>query len=196
MRRGLLGGTFDPPHIAHLVAGEAAYRQLGLDVVTFVPAGAPWQKADRQVSDAEHRWQMTKAAVEGVPYFEADDREVRRDGWSYTIDTLRSFPEEEQITLILGADAAAGLRSWHEPAAVLERATIAVMPRPGADAGAVADAAGEVTWLDTPLLTISGTELRRRRGEGRSVRFLVPDAVYAYIPDEGLYLPGEPATRR
>ena len=91
VRSGLLGGTFDPPHIAHLLAGEVAYRQLGLDRVIFIPAGSPWQKAGRRVSSASHRWVMSHLAVEGVDYFEADDREVHRDGWTYTADTLDTF---------------------------------------------------------------------------------------------------------
>jgi len=97
VRRGILGGTFDPPHLAHLVAGEAAYRELGLDVVTFLPAGRPWQKADLGVSPAADRWEMTRRAVAGVSYFAADDREVRRDGWTYTADTLATFPESEEL---------------------------------------------------------------------------------------------------
>jgi len=88
---GILGGTFDPPHVAHLVAAEAAYRQFGLSGVTFLPAGAPWQKAGRRVSSADDRWTMTGLAIAGVPYFDADDREVSRDGWYYTADTLQTI---------------------------------------------------------------------------------------------------------
>lgn len=187
VRRGILGGTFDPPHLAHLVAAEAAYRDLALDAVSFVPAGAPWQKAGRVVTAAGHRWEMSLRAVAGVDYLEADDREVRRDGWTYTIDTLGSFPERDDLVLILGADAAAGLRSWHRAADVLDRADIAVMPRPGVDRTAVEEAAGRVRWLDTPLLPMSGTMLRTMRREGRSIRFLVREAVYAYVEEHGLY---------
>ena len=97
VRRGILGGTFDPPHLAHLVAAEAAFQQLDLDVVTFMPAGAPWQKAGRSVSDAGHRWQMTLAATDDVDYIVADDREVTRDGWTYTIETLEGFGAEEDL---------------------------------------------------------------------------------------------------
>ena len=97
MRRGILGGTFDPPHLAHLVAGEAAWRQLGLEVVTFIPAGAPWQKQGRQVTEAAHRWEMTRLAVAGVDYFEADDREILRRGPTYTVDTLAQFPDDDLV---------------------------------------------------------------------------------------------------
>jgi nicotinate-nucleotide adenylyltransferase len=187
MRRGILGGTFDPPHLAHLVAGEAAYRQLALDVVHFVPAGAPWQKADRRVSDAVHRWEMTRRAVAGVPYFVADDREVRRDGWSYTIETLATFDDTDELVLVVGADAAAGFRSWREPDAILHRVTLAVMPRPGVDPAAVRAAVGDHHVLDTPDLPISGTMLRTRVRDGGSIRFLVREGVYDYVVGAGLY---------
>ena len=189
VRRGILGGTFDPPHLAHLFAGEAAYRDLELDVVTFVPAGAPWQKADRKVTSAEARWEMTRLAVDGIPYFEADDREVRRDGWTYTIDTLRSFPDDDELVLILGSDAARGLPTWSESAAILDRATIAVVPRPGVDQAEVESAipTARTRWLDTPQVRLSGTMLRRRAKAGKSVRFLVRDSVWRYIEDNGVY---------
>jgi nicotinate-nucleotide adenylyltransferase len=187
MRRGILGGTFDPPHLAHLVAGEAAYRELGLDVVTFLPAGRPWQKAEQGVSPAPHRWEMARRAVAGTAYFEADDREVRRDGWTYTADTLATFPEDEDLVLILGADAAAGLPTWRLPEMVLRRARLAVMDRPGVARSTVEAAVGEPLWLHAPLLGISGTLLRERRRAGLSLRFLVPDAVLDYIDFTGLY---------
>jgi nicotinate-nucleotide adenylyltransferase len=192
VRRGILGGTFDPPHLAHLFAGEAAYRDLGLDLVSFIPAGAPWQKAGRVVTAAEHRWEMTVLAVSGVDYFESDDREVRREGWTYTADTLRSFPAAEDLVLILGADAARGIPTWHEASAILDRVTVAVMPRPGVGRGEVVAALGgaEVVWLETPELRVSGSLLRRQVREGRSIRFLVRDEVWRYVQDCGLYLPG------
>ena len=187
MRRAILGGTFDPPHIAHLVVGEAAFRQLDLDVVTYIPAGAPWQKAGTGITPARHRWAMTVAATEGTPYFDADDREVLRDGWSFTIDTLREL-DGDDVTLVLGADAAGRLSSWHHAEEVLERARIAVVPRPGTDRAAVdAAVATPLTWLDTPLLDVSGTELRRRASQGQSLRFLVRDAVWTYIETHSIY---------
>ena len=187
VRRAILGGTFDPPHLAHLVAGEAAFRSLPIDVVTFVPAGAPWQKADRDVTSAAHRWEMTRRATEGVDYFESDDREVHRDGWTYTIDTVESFPDEDDLILVLGSDAAAGLPTWESSSRLLERVQVAVAERPGTNRAAVEDAVGRVTWLDMPSLPVSGTELRRRAAEGSSIRFLVREAVWEYIRDQGLY---------
>lgn len=191
VRRALLGGTFDPPHVAHLVAGEAAYRRLGVDRVELIPAGAPWQKAGQEVSHAEHRWEMTRLAAEGVDYFVADDREVRRDGPTFTVDTLASYPTGDELWLVVGADTAAAIRSWHRSSEVLDRARLAVAPRPGTDRAAVEAAAGEeLVWLDVPELAVSGTMLRARVAAGSSIRFLVPEAVFAYIELNGLYRSG------
>jgi nicotinate-nucleotide adenylyltransferase len=187
VRRGIFGGTFDPPHIAHLIAGETAYRELGLDVVTFIPAGAPWQKADRRVSDAEDRWQMVVLATGGTDYFEADDREVRRDGWTYTIDTLEEFDGREDLYLRLGADAALGLPTWHLGDEVMGRSTIVVVPRPGTDRDAVEQVVPGHVWLDMPELEVSGTMLRDRAREGRSIRFYLPDLVHDYVMSRDLY---------
>ena len=187
VRRAILGGTFDPPHLAHLVVGEAAFRQLPLDVITYVPAGAPWQKAGAGVTSARHRWEMTMAATQDIEYFEADDREVLRNGWSYTIDTLNEFPDDE-LTLILGADAARRLPTWHRADEVIDRARIAVAGRAGTDRGEVdAVLTQSVSWIDTPLLDMSGSELRERAARGDSLRFLVREAVWAYIETHSIY---------
>lgn len=171
------------------MAGEAAYRQLGLDIVTLVPAGEPWQKADREVSVSKHRWAMTQASTEGVDYFEADAREIERHGWTYTMDTLESFPGDEQLVLILGADAAARLMSWHRADDVLERVSLAVLPRPGTLRTVVEAAVPtEIAWLDTPEVGISGTLLRERERTGLSIRFLVREPVWHYIQDNHVYV--------
>lgn len=187
MRIGFLGGTFDPPHIAHLVVAEAAFRQLDLDAVWLVPAGTPWQKEGSAVTPAEHRWGMTVAAVDGIPYLAGDDREVVRPGPTYTFDTVSSLPDHD-VTLILGADAASRIASWHRSTDLQEMVSIAVAPRPGVDTDTVEEAAiARVKWLDVPQLDISGTDLRRRAGAGRSLRFLVPESVWRYIETSGLY---------
>jgi nicotinate-nucleotide adenylyltransferase len=188
VRRGILGGTFDPPHLAHLIAAETAHEQLELDVVTFMPAGMPWQKADAGVSAAEHRWAMTLLTVSGASYFAADDREVVREGWTYTVDTLGEFPDDE-LYLVLGADAAAGLPTWHRSEDVLSMATIAVVPRPGTSGADVEKAVAQVKWLDMPEIDVSGTMLRDRRRSGRSIRFFVRDEVHDYIEANSLYAP-------
>jgi nicotinate-nucleotide adenylyltransferase len=187
VRRGILGGTFDPPHLAHLLAGEAAYRELALDVVTFIPAGAPWQKAGSAVSPLGDRWSMTQLAVEGIHYFEADDREITRPGWTYTAETLATFPEDEDLVLVLGSDAASRIGSWERSGEVLARATIAVAPRPGT--GPAPIGSGPHHLLSMPGMPISGTMIRERRRGGRSIRFLVPEPVWHYIDSHGLYEP-------
>lgn len=188
MRRALFGGTFDPPHVAHLAAGEAAYRQLGVEQVTFLPAGDPWQKRDRRVSAATHRWEMTRLAVDGVDYFEADRGEIDRQGPSYTVDTLARYPADDELVLVLGADAALGIGTWERSQDVLGRVTVAVAPRTGVGRAAVEGAVGErMVWLDLPELAVSGTELRRRVRAGGSIRFLVREAVWGYIQTHRLY---------
>jgi nicotinate-nucleotide adenylyltransferase len=189
VRRGILGGTFDPPHFGHLFMGDVAYWQLDLDVVTFMPAGFPWQKNDRSVSDPRRRLDMTRLAVAGVPYFEVDDREVDRDGWTYTADTLRTFPSHEEIVVILGADAASRLSTWERHEEVTRRAGIAVMPRPGFTREKVAATLGPdgFVWLDGPALDISGTVIRERLQSRKPVRFLMPESVRAYADAVGLH---------
>lgn len=188
MRVAILGGTFDPPHLAHLVLGEAAHRQLPIEEVRFVPAGDPWQKTDGVVLPAHARLDLVRAAVEGVRYFSVDDREVRRDGPSYTADTVGELRAEgHEPWLVLGADAAAGIRSWFR-ADELEGVPVAIAERPGTDRTLVESAAlGPVTWLDMPRLDISSTELRAMAADGDSLRFLVPDGVWQRILAEGLY---------
>ncbi len=189
VRRGFLGGTFDPPHLAHLVAAEAAYRQLGVDVVSFVPAGAPWQKVNMSVTAAEHRLRMTELATGGVRYFDVDEREIRRDGWTYTVDTLATYPVSDEVTVLVGADAARDVPSWHRAADLMATASFAVVPRPGVAREDVdaALAGADVAWLDMPELGISSTDLRRRVRRGASVRFLIPETVRSYIERHGLY---------
>ena len=189
MRVAILGGTFDPPHIAHLVLGEAALRQLPVDEVWFVPAGDPWQKEGSRVTPARIRLELVRAAVEQVAHFVVDDREVRRSGPSYTADTVAELRADGiEPWLVLGADAASGMGSWHR-AEELTGIAVAVADRPGTDRAAVErGAAGPVTWLDMPSLEISGTELRARVARGASVRFLVPDEVWRHISSESLYV--------
>lgn len=187
MRTGILGGTFDPIHIGHLHAGETALYQAGLDRVLFIPAGDPWQKEGRPVSDAKHRLEMTRLAVEGVPGFEVDDREVLRDGPTYTFDTLRSFPDDEELSLVLGADAAMGIHTWHRAPEVLERARVLVVPRAGVDSRQVLESIPDCSFLDMGILEVSGTEIRARATTGEPFRFLVTESVHRYIRAHELY---------
>ena len=169
MRIGILGGTFDPIHIAHLHTAECALHQLGLDRVLVVPAGDPWQKAERELTPAGHRLEMCRLAVSGSPGIETDDREVLRDGPTYTIDTLDSFPSADELVLIVGSDAAAGLDTWHRWKEIADRATIAIAPRPGSHSPAFPEA----LHIEMGMLEVSSTEIRQRVRYGRPYRFLV-----------------------
>ena len=187
MRTGILGGTFDPIHIAHLHAGECAKHQAGLDRVLFVPNGDPWQKLGRRVSPGHHRLEMTRLAVAGIEGFEADAREVEREGLTFTIDTLATFPDDEDLFLILGADAAAGLPTWERSQEVIARATILVAPRPGTPAEAVLEVVPDAVFLEMPLLQVSGTSIRAHAASGGPYRFLVTQPVHGYAEANALY---------
>lgn len=205
---GILGGTFDPPHLAHLAIAEEAREVLGLGRVLFVPAGDPWQKSGRAVTPASVRLALVEAAIAGNPWFEADAREIVRPGPSYTVDTLEEIAREgiADPWLILSAEALAGLPTWRDPARIAALARVCVVPRPGVaghaagaaaelDAGAVAarfraafDVAPErVVVLDRPRLAISSTEIRARVRAGRSIRYLVPEPVAALVAGHALY---------
>ncbi len=198
---GILGGTFDPIHVGHLAIADAARDELGLDRVLFVPTRLPVHKPGRAVSPAEDRVAMVALAIADNPAFVVSRAEVDRDGPSYAVDTLEGFVADARaagavpdLTFILSAEAYAGLPAWHRPERVLELARMAVVPRPGApvvDLAAiearVRGARDRTTLIDGPLLAVSASAIRARVATGRSIRYLVPDAVIAYIGDHGLY---------
>jgi nicotinate-nucleotide adenylyltransferase len=188
VRTGILGGTFDPIHLAHLHAAETALDQGGLDRVLFMPAGQPWQKSDRNVTDARHRLEMVRLSISDAPGFELDRREIDRDGPTYTIDTLESLPADEEVFLILGSDAAAGLETWHRYSDVIERAGILIAPRPGHPAADVLVRHKSATILEMAPLGVSSTMIRKMAGEGRPYRYLVTREVHDYIRDNNLYV--------
>ena len=188
-RVGVLGGTFDPPHVGHLVTAIDVLEQIDLDVVLMVVANEPWQKVgSRTVTPAAIRLEMVQRAVEGIAGVEASDIEVVRGGPSYTVDTLdelaRADPRVE-LHLILGADAASLLHTWHRPRDVAELCRVVVVDRPGT-ASALPDGFSGVV-LEVPRLEVSSTDLRRRAAAGRSLRFLVADPVVSLIRELGLY---------
>lgn len=189
-RIGLFGGTFDPPHVGHLVAAGDARHALGLDVVRLVVANAPWQKvAERRISAADDRLAMVRAAVADVEGLEASDVEIRRGGLSYTADTLATMRTEDpdsELFLILGNDAAAGFATWDRHDEVAALAHLVVVDRPGTPTPI--DDGFSWTRIDIPELEISSTELRQRVADGRSVRYLTPDAVVTCMFERGLYL--------
>lgn len=189
LRVGLLGGTFDPPHLGHLVVAECARVELDLDEVRLLVAGEPWMKGAAPTSATE-RFAMVCAAVDQDPYFLVDDRELHRDGPTYTADTLAELHTDEPDTewyFLLGEDAAAGLTDWQRVEEAFALATFVVVTRPGHDAPAAGELPGEVVHLEVPQLEVSSTQLRERYAQGLATRYLVPDAVDRCIRDRGLY---------
>jgi nicotinate-nucleotide adenylyltransferase len=182
----LLGGTFDPPHYGHLAVANAAVEQLHITRVEWVPAGDPWQKTDIDVTDARLRLAMTQLAAAEDARFVVSDIEVRREGHSYTIDTVEGIGGG--CILILGADAAAGMRSWHRGDELLDMVEVAVVERPGVSFEDVEVALGRsIMQLHMPSMELSGTAIRAHVAEGYSPRFFVPDAVSEYILANHLY---------
>ena len=203
MRLGLLGGTFDPIHIGHLLIGEEARVRLSLDGVMYVPAGDPYLKADRQITDGHHRMAMVEAAIRDNPHFRASSLELQRPGPTYTLDTLEKLKSIEgpatRIYLILGADAVSDMQRWHRPDAILALARIVGVPRPGQPEVdlAVLDrikpgASAGATVLDSPKIEISGSRIRARLSRGESVRYWLPEPVAAYIKKHRLYHAAQP----
>lgn len=185
---GVMGGTFDPIHFGHLVAANEAFRLLELDDLMFVPTGQPWQKRDRPISDAEHRYAMTVLATDRSP-FRVSRVEIDRPGPTYTVDTLRDLHESldpVDLYFITGADTLAGLSSWRDHQAVLELAHMVGVTRPGHAMGEGVVPQG-ATVLQIPSLDISSTMCRERVAAGLPIDYLVPAAVVGYIVKNSLY---------
>jgi len=196
-RIGILGGSFNPPHLAHLVCASEAATQLDLDRVLLTPVAAPPHKdADRDPGPQE-RLELCRLAIVGDERLGVCDVEVRRGGPSYTVDTLRELharDPEDDLTFIVGGDIALGLPSWHEPEAVLGLARLAVAERSGAGRQEIATRLAErfadappPVFFDMPRLDISSSQIRRRVAEGRPIRYLVPDPVAEHIARGRLY---------
>lgn len=192
----VLGGTFDPPHVGHLVLGECVAEQFGCERVLFVPAGDPYRKTGtdtpenrrasirpRTVTPGALRLEMVALAIAGNARFEADGREVRRSGPSYTVDTLRKLRAEghDEIVLILGSDAVADLPNWRDPTGIARLSRIVVAEKQqGADTGGF-------DRVDMPFLAVSSTLIRDRVARGQSIRYLVPGAVERFVREKALY---------
>ncbi len=198
MRVGILGGTFDPPHIAHLIIAELARVRLELDKVIFIPAGEPWMKSARIVTSADGRVEMVSLAISSNPAFSLSLIEVNRTGPTYTIDTIEQLSGEVGydvgLFLLLGWDSAAELPSWKAPDRITKMARIVVFPRPGFTKPepedlekAMPGIAERMVYMDEPYLGISSTCIRQRIREGKSVRYLVPDKVWQYIDEHNQY---------
>lgn len=186
-RVGLLGGTFDPPHNGHLTMALEAFHLLELSRLVVAVAGDPWQKSgERHITNAALRLRMVEAAFDGFDGIEVSDAEIQRGGATYTVDTLRELANPQRaLFLILGEDAACGLDTWHHPAQVAQLAHVAVLSRPGGDCS-VPDMF-ETTFLPTPELEISSSNIRERVAQGAPIGGLVPSAVREILAEVGLY---------
>jgi nicotinate-nucleotide adenylyltransferase len=196
-RVGLLGGTFNPPHIGHLVCAEEALAALELDHVLLLPVHTPPHKEMQADPGPQVRLELCRLAVGDAPGIDVSTHEIDRGGRSYTADTLRALHDarpEDDLTFIAGADQAAGLPGWRDPAAVLELAALAVAERESTSSDDVLDelyglpgVPERVSFFPMPRIDISSSLVRRRVAEGRPIRWLVPDAVERAIAERGLY---------
>lgn len=196
MRIGVFGGTFNPPHLGHLICAQEAYVQLGLERVLLVPARVPPHKAVEDEPGPEHRLELCRIVAGGDPRLQACALEIERDGPSYTVATLQALHDsspDQELYLILGGDVAAGLPGWHEPERVLTLATPAIARRRGTAKGTVEAALAELRggeraeFFRMPRIGVSSTIVRRRVREGLPIRYLVSDDVADYIHHHSLY---------
>jgi nicotinate-nucleotide adenylyltransferase len=208
MRIGVFGGTFDPVHLGHLILAEQCREQGRLDQVLFVPAARPPHKHENDITPFAQRVEMLSLAVSGQPAFAIDELEKERPGPSYTVETLlqiqRRHPEAA-LFLMIGADSLRDLPLWHRPADIVALATFLVVARPGtnltaaweqllAKVGLAVDVPRTLQTVEVPLIDIASRNLRQRVRDGRSIRYLVPRAVEAYIEDKNLYRVGSGIT--
>ncbi len=198
MKIGVLGGTFDPVHLGHLIIAEEVREQLKLDKMLFVPSGRPWLKEERFITPAEHRISMLRLALNSDPCFEISLVDVEREGPSYTVDTLTDlrcqFGDSASFFLVMGWDSLRDMHLWKEPARIIQMCQLVAVGRPGCTKPvlsrlevALPGISQRVIMLPKPLIGISSTDIRRRVGQGLSIKYLVPEAVETYIKDNGLY---------
>jgi nicotinate-nucleotide adenylyltransferase len=188
-RLGVMGGTFDPIHVGHLVTAEEALHQFALGEVVFVPTGRPWMKEHEVVAPPEDRYRMTAIGVEPEPRFRVSRMEVDRGGATYTVDTLRALRDEEpgvELSFITGADAMLEIMQWKDHETLFDLAHFIAATRPGYGIERF-DAHPDVTVMHIPALAISSTDIRARVRDARPIRFLVPEGVEAHIRKAGLY---------
>lgn len=196
LRLGIMGGTFDPIHNGHLVAGSEVADMFGLDTVVYVPTGQPWQKRDRGVSAAEDRYLMTVIATASNPRFTVSRVDIDREGDTFTVDTLHDiraeYPDAE-LFFITGADALERIVTWRDWEGMFDLAHFVGVTRPGHDLDGVRETLareierGTLSLVEIPAMAISSTDCRERAASGRPVWYLVPDGVVQYIGKHGMY---------
>lgn len=198
---GIMGGTFDPPHLGHLAIAQDVLEALGLGRVLFVPAGIPPHKTERTISPPSHRAAMLELAIAGNPAFAVSRVELERTGPSYTVDTVDQLRraaadagDDDRFVVIVGGESLAALTTWHEPERLLRACHLAVVERPGTRTPGrpwvgehFPGLEDRVLFLAGPRLCHSSSDIRRRVAEGRSIRYLVPETVAAYIAEHELY---------
>lgn len=198
---GVMGGTFDPVHLAHLIIAEEARSELKLDKVIFIPAGEPWMKSDRLITPVEHRLAMVRLAISTNPAFSISTIEADRKGPAYTVDTLEVLWKElgfdTELFLLIGWDSLSTVPLWKAPYRISKMARLVSFPRPGytkpqieALESAMPDIAGRMVMMEKPLMDISSSGIRTDVKSGKSIRYRVPGEVEQYIEEKGLYLVG------
>ena len=197
-RVGIMGGTFSPIHMGHLILAEQSYRQYDLDYVLFMPAGKPPHKQDHEILSNNYRWDMLKLAIEDVSYFEMSDYEFEKNGLSYTWETLRDLREMNPDTdyyFIMGADSVVNIETWKHPERVLSLCHVLAAVREDTDMDALHQRAmylenrynASISLLNVPAIDVSSSDLRNRVKRGESIRFMVPEKVRNYIEVHYLY---------
>ena len=189
-RIGIFGGSFDPPHVGHLVIAEMARRSLDLDVVYFVPAYKPPHKEGSHPSTARDRLAMTRLSVHGNAKLRVSDLELRRKGISYSVDTVRAFRKrfrESQLFLIIGSDSLRQFHSWKSPGEILAEASLIVYRRPRSGRTNAGLRSTNVSFIKGPLMEISSSDIRTRIQQGKSIRYLVRNNVLSFIQRKMLY---------
>lgn len=196
-RVGLFGGTFDPPHVGHLILASEARSQLELNRVLWTVTPDPPHKQDQSITPLEHRLAMVKLAIEDNPFFELSEIELKRPGPHYTVDTIKLLADQNpgaEIVPIIGGDSLHDLPTWHQPLELLYRAHwVGVMRRPGEETNLEAlehelpGITSKVHYVDAPLLEIASSEIRERAATGKPFRYYLPLRVYKYINEHHLY---------
>lgn len=194
-RIGVFGGTFNPPHIGHLIVAEEVRQNFALDRIVFVPSARPPHKIQSPVIDSAHRYHMTQLATEDNPHFAVSDIEIRRPGTSYTVDTVKSFRDtygpDVDIFFIMGGDSIFEIDTWKDPEQIFNCCTIIVTSRPGFHLSKVEERLkAKVLTTEVSQIDVSSTDIRQRLQDGKSIAYLVPQAVEAYIRKEKLYRSG------
>jgi nicotinate-nucleotide adenylyltransferase len=188
MRIGIYGGTFDPPHVGHLIVASDVFEALRLDRLVFIPSADPPHKQGQVEATAEQRLEMVRAAIADDPRFEVDDLELRREGASYSVDTLREMRKrhaDAELFFVIGMDQMREMHSWREPHEVARLACLSVVTREGDRPDPATPFRHQVVHVTR--IDLSATDIRRRVREGKSVRYLVTDGVREIVEREGLY---------